>query len=146
MNGHKRTRARGLRRLFGRAGGQSLVELALILPVLIILMLGAVDFGRVYFAHVSVTNAARNGADYAASGSTAAADTAGIRDAAVADTTNLLYSSPTNPLVSVATGTDSQGRLYADVTVNYTFTTIFPWPGLPNAFNVARTVRARVAE
>jgi Flp pilus assembly protein TadG len=136
-----------LRKLLRKGSrGQALVEFALIAPVLIILMLGAIDFGRVYFAHVSVTNAARNGADYAATGPAAAVNTAGIRGAAVADTTNLLNSSPTNPLVSVATGTDSQGHLYADVTVRYTFTTIFPWPGLPNAFTVARTVRARVAQ
>jgi Flp pilus assembly protein TadG len=126
--------------------GQSLVELALIAPVLIILMLGAMDYGRVYFAYTSVTNAARTGADYAASSSTAASDTTSIRAAAVAETSDLLNTSASNPSVSVATGTDSQGRLYADVTVSYEFDTLFPWPGLPSSFDVERTVRARVAE
>lgn len=129
-----------------RERGQSLVEFALIAPLLIILMLGTIDFGRVYFAYVSVTNAARNGAHYASSSSDAAQDVDGIRNAAVADTTELLDTSPTNPGVSVATGTDSQGRLYADVTVSYAYTTIFPWPGLPDSMNVERTVRARVAQ
>jgi hypothetical protein len=95
---------------------------------------------------VSVTNAARNGAQFASSGPDAAADLDGIRTAAAGDTAELLDSSPTNPDVTVATGTDSQGRLYADVTVTYAFTTIFPWPALPTSMDVQRTVRARVAE
>ena len=135
-----------LRRIIRGKRGQSLVEFALIAPVLIILMLGTIDYGRVYFAYVSVTNGARNGAHFASGSATAAADIDGIRTAATGDTNELLNTSPTNPDVSVVTGTDTQGRLYADVTMQYTFTTIFPWPGLPNSMNVARTVRARVAE
>ncbi|MCH7699183.1 MAG: pilus assembly protein, partial [Chloroflexi bacterium] len=53
-----RTRGRGDR-------AQSLVEFALVAPFLIILMLGVIDYGRVYFAYVSVTNGARTGADFA---------------------------------------------------------------------------------
>lgn len=34
------------------------------LPVLILVLLGAVDLGRAYFAYVSVTNAAREGARF----------------------------------------------------------------------------------
>ena len=141
----KRTRP-SLRRIIHGKRGQSLVEFALIAPVLIILMLGTIDYGRVYFAYVSVTNGARNGAQFASANASAAADVDGIRTAAIADTSELLNTSPTNPDVSVATGTDTQGRLYADVTMQYTFTTIFPWPGLPQSMNVVRTVRARVAE
>ena len=139
-------RGRFLRRLMGEGRGQSLVELALLLPVLLILVLGTIDFGRVFFAYISVTNAARNGADYAAEGQAATADLDGIRTTALADTGDLPNTSPTNPGVAVATGTDSQGRLYADVTVSYAFTTLFPWPGIPDSLDVQRTVRARVAE
>ncbi|MCH8025995.1 MAG: pilus assembly protein [Chloroflexi bacterium] len=125
--------------------GQALVELAMIAPVLIIIMLGVIDYGRIYFAYVSVTNGARNGADYAAIGPTEAADTAGIKAAALTDTSDLLDQSATNPDVAVVTANDSQGSLYADVTMTYTFTTLFPWPGLPTSINVERTVRSRVA-
>jgi len=130
------------------------VELALTAPVLIMLMLGVVDFGRVYFAQVSVTNAARDGADYASQSATRAADANGIKAAALNDTGDLLHTSGTNPTVTVTTGTDAQGPgcsraggcMYADVKVHYTFTTIFPWPGLPSSMSVDRTVRARVAQ
>jgi len=46
--------------------GQSLVEFALVLPLLLVLLLMAVDFGRVYFGWVTLTNASRVGANYAA--------------------------------------------------------------------------------
>ena len=45
----------------GRAG-QSLVEMAMVLPVLTLLTFGLVDFGRAYYFQVSITNAAREGA------------------------------------------------------------------------------------
>jgi Flp pilus assembly protein TadG len=42
--------------------GQSLVEMAMVLPVLAFLTFGLLDFGRAYYYQVSVTNAAREGA------------------------------------------------------------------------------------
>jgi hypothetical protein len=45
-----------------RSRGQSLVELALVLPVLLLLVLAAVDLGRIFFARIAVANAAREGA------------------------------------------------------------------------------------
>lgn len=42
--------------------GQSLVEMAMVLPLLTFLTFGLVDFGRAYYFQVSVTNAAREGA------------------------------------------------------------------------------------
>ena len=131
---------------FRSGRGQSLAEFALILPVLMIIVLGTVDLGRVFFAYISVTNAARNGAQYAASDSENVADVTGIRDAALADTGQLLNTSAANPDVAIATGDDSQGHLYAEVTVSYDFSTLFPWPGLPDSVNVARKVRAMVSE
>jgi len=49
-----------------RARGQSLVELALVTPVLLLLLLGAIDLGRLFYAQITVTNAAREGAMVAA--------------------------------------------------------------------------------
>src|SRR5436305_8964364 len=45
----------------GRAG-QSMVEMAMVLPVLAFLTFGLLDFGRAYYFQVSVTNSAREGA------------------------------------------------------------------------------------
>ena len=49
-----------------RRNGQGLVEFALILPVALVIVMFALDFGRVFYASVTLNNASRIGADYAA--------------------------------------------------------------------------------
>jgi hypothetical protein len=46
--------------------GQTLVEFALVLPLLIVLLLGIADFGRVFSAGITLEAAARNAAEAAA--------------------------------------------------------------------------------
>jgi len=50
----------------GSSRGQSFVEFALILPLLLVLLLGIADFGRVFYAGIVVESAARNAAEAAA--------------------------------------------------------------------------------
>jgi Flp pilus assembly protein TadG len=57
------------------ARGQSLVEFAVFLPVLLLIFLGVFDLGRVYNTYIVITNAARDGAYY---GSMHSTDTSGI--------------------------------------------------------------------
>jgi Flp pilus assembly protein TadG len=47
--------------------GQGLVEFTLTLPILLLILVGVLDLGRLYFAAMTVTNAAREGARYGAS-------------------------------------------------------------------------------
>ena len=119
------------------------------------MVLGAIDFGRAYFAYVSVTNASRNAAQYGSFNTIRASDedcTDGncLRLAAIADTSNLLNTSATNPEVTTepcgASSLDDQGNECVRVTVTYSFETLVPWPGLPNSFDMSRTVQMRVAE
>ena len=49
-----------------RSRGQSLVEFALLVPLVLLLLLAGVDLGRVYFATVNLTNVSRVGANFAA--------------------------------------------------------------------------------
>ena len=49
-------------RLGKRERGQSLVEFALVLPILLILLLGITDFGLAFYGMVTVNTAAREGA------------------------------------------------------------------------------------
>ncbi len=49
-----------------RERGQSLVEFAIVIPVLLLILLFAVDFGRVYLGWVNLNNVARVGANFAA--------------------------------------------------------------------------------
>jgi len=50
----------------GRARGQALVELALVLPLLLLFLAGVFDVGRAFSQAGVVTNAARTGARYGA--------------------------------------------------------------------------------
>jgi Flp pilus assembly protein TadG len=60
-----------------RERGQSLVEFALIIPIFIILVFGIIDFGMGLRAYITVTQATREGARYAAVGNPAGTFTAG---------------------------------------------------------------------
>lgn len=48
--------------------GQAIVEMALVLPLLIMLLFGIVEFGRVLNTYIVVTNLSREGARFAAVG------------------------------------------------------------------------------
>ena len=48
-----------------REHGQALVEFALVLPILLMLLCGIIDFGWVYYNQMALSNAAREGARYA---------------------------------------------------------------------------------
>lgn len=50
----------------GKEKGAVAVEMAIVLPLLLLILLGIVEFGRVYNVQVSLTQAAREGARYAA--------------------------------------------------------------------------------
>ncbi len=56
-----------------RDRGQSLVEFSLLLPVLLILVLGVIDFGMGLRSYISLTNATREGARFGAVGNEAGA-------------------------------------------------------------------------
>lgn len=60
--------------------GQSVVEFALLVPVFLFLLLMAVDFGRLFFTYIQVSNAAREAAAY---GATQPTDSIGMQARAV---------------------------------------------------------------
>ena len=60
----QRRRTKG--RAFRPGSGQALVEFALVLPLLMLLVLGAVDFGRAMYAMITVNNASFHSALWAA--------------------------------------------------------------------------------
>ena len=62
-----------LRRIQKASKGQSLVEFAMVLPLLVILIFGIIDFGMGLRSYISLTNATREGARFAAVGNVAGA-------------------------------------------------------------------------
>jgi Flp pilus assembly protein TadG len=65
-----------------REEGQALVETALSMSVLLLMMLGAVEFGAMAYSAIAVGNAARAAAQYGAQTPSTAADVAGMTQAA----------------------------------------------------------------
>jgi Flp pilus assembly protein TadG len=63
--------------------GQNLIELALILPVLILILTGTVDLGRAMQAYIGISQAAREGARYGSLGN--GWDAAGMQSETVAE-------------------------------------------------------------
>lgn len=85
--GSERSMRRQLR-IFHSQSGQSLVEVALVTPLLLAMLLGAIELGRYAYLSILVGNAAHAGAMYGAQGHLQAADTAGIQLAADNDFQN----------------------------------------------------------
>lgn len=73
---------RNIARYLTNHRGQALVELALVLPVLLLLAAGTMEFGRVLHQYLIVTAAAREGARTAAVGNDDAAVIAAVEAAA----------------------------------------------------------------
>src|ERR1700734_3884295 len=68
-----------------RECGQSVLELALLMPILCLLLLGIIEMGRYAEISILVSNAARAGAQYGAQNIATAGDSAGIQAAALQD-------------------------------------------------------------
>jgi Flp pilus assembly protein TadG len=116
----------------------AVVELAVLLPLIALLFVIAVDFGRVFYVSLTLQNCARAGAIYASDPHVAnESPFASVEDAALADATNL---SP-QPTISTGTGTDSTGRDYVEVTAACSYRLITQIPGTSGELNLTRFVR-----
>lgn len=58
----KKSNAKPIMRV--NSSAQALIEFALVLPILLLLVLGALDFGRMFFMKMALINAAREGANH----------------------------------------------------------------------------------
>ena len=115
----------GLRKFARRGGtkdGQGIVELALAMPLLLLLMLGTIDIGRVFYDYIQLRNAVREGAGY---GARMPNDTAGI----ISRVTS--HGIPSSTTVSVACTGDCtttngvpNGVGTIEVTAQHTFTPV----------------------
>src|SRR4051812_17530134 len=95
-----------VRRTASDSGGQSVLELALLLPVLMLILVGAIDLGRLVQAEVVVNNAARIGAQYASI--EGVGETDGIRSQVLAEMTQLPGITGSNPTIAISSGADNE--------------------------------------
>jgi Flp pilus assembly protein TadG len=153
-------RRRGLARVQARRDrGQSLVELAFVVPLLLLLLVGIVEIGRFAFYSIVVSNAARAGAQYGAQSLANAADTAGIATAAKNDgqggtgltiTSNQLCGCSGATLSGACPATlcalPNHALVYVQVQVVGAFPSLFRYPGLPASISVTSVEEMRVAQ
>lgn len=59
-----------IRKLWKGEHGQALAEMALVLPLFLLLLFGVIEMGRVGYAYITVSNAAREGGRVATIGGT----------------------------------------------------------------------------
>ena len=117
--------------MFGRTAqrlpGQSLVEFTLGLVVLLLVLAAVVDYGRLVYASIVLTNVAREGAHY---GSSAPTDTNGIRQAALDEyrATGLPLLFGQQPVVSSSVSYENGRPASVRVTVRLTMRTLLPVP------------------
>jgi Flp pilus assembly protein TadG len=142
-----------------RERGQSLVELALILPILLLLLVGIIEIGRFAYYSILVANAARAGAQYGAQTLITSADANGIETAAANDGQNVPALNVTTKQTCGCSGTRLSGTcpatgcalpnhalVYVEVTASGTFASLFNYPGLPNSINLSSTEKMRVGQ
>lgn len=133
----------------GRRGsrGQAVVELAILLPLLLVMLFGAGDFARGITAYIQLGNMAREGAHFGSMNTANATNTAGITQAALNESGGTIYG--VAPTVTSSTGNDGfngsggNALTYVRVTVTYQFTPLFSFPPF-HALTLQRTVQMEV--
>lgn len=140
--------------------GQSLVELALMFPIFILLLVGAAEFGRLAYAAIEVSNAARAGASYGSLSHITASDFPNIELAATTDAANLtgVTATATNFCACSTGGTitcstaltscPSPARIieYVQVNTSASFDPLFHLPGIPTTFPLSGQAIMRVEQ
>lgn len=105
-----------------RQGGQALIELAFLMPILVGLCVGGIEFGRYAYVGILIGNAARGGAAYGSQTLPHSVDTTGIANAAKYDfagttsgstKTNGQLVSKLTVTSAVSCGCDSAGSITA---------------------------------
>ncbi|MBI5685007.1 MAG: pilus assembly protein [Verrucomicrobia bacterium] len=121
-----------------RTRGQSLTELALVLPLLLLLVLAAVDYGRVFLCFQQVESAAAAGAQFGCLNFANATNTVLISSHALNQASNISNLSPA--VTSTCANTN------VSVTVSATFRPFVAWPWLPTNVPIRRTVSMLVLD
>lgn len=131
-----------------------MVELALVTPMIVLLLLAAIDFARAYYLSMELVGAAHAGAEY---GITSHTDTAGMKAAALADAPDVPNLSVTSPTwgCECSDGTGSSASCstkptctnnmvyWVTVKASSTYNTIYPWKGIPSQLTITQTATVR---
>lgn len=117
--------------------GQALVEFALILPIIILILFGIIEFGRVFSAQLLVTNGARDGARVAAVGKP-------YSDVEMTAKTGAAYLEPAKLTVTIDPPNEADRVRGNNVTVDVSYPVTIYAPIISNIIGNPRVVKSRV--
>jgi Flp pilus assembly protein TadG len=129
--------------------GAATLETAIVLPTLLLIMLGAADFGRFATVAMAVNAAARAGAYYGAinpyNSTSQSAFSTGLNQAVTNEMQSMYNSTYGASSLSVAylKTNDSGTSWRIQVTVSFPFQTIVTWPGIPHTMTITDSVQMR---
>jgi hypothetical protein len=136
--------------------GGAMLEFAIFAPIFALLAVGVIDFGRAYYTGITVSSAARTGAQYGTQDVGHSTDNAGMIDAARNDAGDPILDVIPTTFCRCPDGTDpgctasptcpgyGDARVFVQVTVVKRVGLIFRYPGLPDTlvFRDSTTLRA----
>ncbi len=140
--------------------GTALGELALVTPILLLLVFGAVDLGHAYYVELEVENAAHAGAEYGSINPTLTAGITAAAQQSAPNLSNLTVTAPTwgcecsdgslyygncstTPVCVVTTTRGGNVVHRVHVTTSSVYTTIVPWPGIPSPLTLSASATVR---
>lgn len=140
--------------------GNALIELALVLPVMVLMLAGLADFARVLYVNISLAGAARAGAGYASQSPAASDDTEGVVRAVTGDAVDI---QPVKAAITracycperdgrlapvacnvTACPTGNPTLIYVTVTAQKNFNTLLAWPQVPRQSEIRQSATLRV--
>ncbi|MDH5299504.1 MAG: pilus assembly protein [Desulfobulbaceae bacterium] len=130
-----------------REKGASLIEFALILPLLLVVLFGIIEFGFILYDQAMLTNAAREGARFGVVARAPRHSVDEIRNEVNTYCATYLVSfgGPVSPVVTVTPDPTATALFGDDLTVSVTFRYTFLFvpnfvPGLPQGKDLSATV------
>jgi Flp pilus assembly protein TadG len=139
--------------------GQSVAEMALITPMLLLLLVGTIEIGRYAYYGIEVSNAARAGVQYGAQSLTDSKDIAGITQAAQKDAPEVAgmnvtatnrcacSNSPANFVGCPARGcAPGHALVFVQVDTTANIRPLLRYPGLPAGFAARGQAIMRVTQ
>ena len=118
-----------------RRRGVATAEMALLLPLMVMLLLGVIDFGRIFYEAMAVVSAARASVSYGENLS---------QDTEISVTVERFCECADGSLVSCSSVCASGPSLvYVKATAEKTFRTLIPYPGIPDPVTIRRIAYMR---
>lgn len=137
----------------GARAGSVAVETALLAPVILLMLAGAVDYGGAVQERMALVGAVRSGLQYALHHSTDSAQVElAVRGALSGDadtvsvTISQLCECPNGSTVSCsgACAVGERRRSFVDIDVQRSHATLLAWPGIENPTSLTATGRVRI--